>query len=161
VIPLFQSLVFMVLRSDFCVSFNCVLDESGICCIQAIVLYFIAGIILHFGTRNYPGNPYKRRNPNRFFCCRRCASDTETTDIIQSNGSPTTIEMANYNNGFADAIEIPVESNFIDRALIDSDAGVLPNPTSSDTSVESTIETVGTTPPINHALSHDEMTSKV
>jgi hypothetical protein len=147
--PLFQASMLLVLRTDFCKTNNCTLDDSGECCIVATILYFIAGIILHFGTTNYPGNPYKKRKPRQYFLGLRGGTNNENVDTIPNNDSPTASDIVNHNNGFADAIEIPVESNFIDRTLFDADA-ISPSPdpiateTTATTTMEPTIETSDT-----------------
>ena len=53
------------------------------------------------------------------------------------------VEMVQYNNGFADAVEIPVESEFIDRTLIDADA--VPTTSTATTMATMTHTTVALT----------------
>jgi hypothetical protein len=143
-LPLLQSLEFRVLATEFCQEKHCTLHENALAGITGAVLYFLAGLLLCVGTRDFPGNPYRKRKPTvrsklRTLFGRRSetTSEMDTNDNMNNNysnqrhdGSPLSdIEMVNYNNGFADAVEIPVESEFIDRTLIDGDA--LPNATTT------------------------------
>jgi hypothetical protein len=134
ILPVLQSLTFRVLATEICQKTNCELDKSGYMAIVAIVLYFMAGVFLCVGTRDFPGNPYKKQKQGAILTTLRSYfskqsesfSDHETNENNNMNQlydrSPTVdVEMINYTNGFADAVEIPVESEFIDRTLIEQD----------------------------------------
>ena len=148
ILPLLQSLMFRILATDFCRQKNCRISDGGVIATVAVVVYFIAGIILLVGTQDFPGNPYRKRKPILPTSMRRWfgeRTETLSSGNTESRGnqmtanatyprgatSPTspdqimtttpTTEMTNYHNGFADAVEIPVESEFIDRTLIDAD----------------------------------------
>lgn len=47
---LFQGLVFLVFRSDLCQSLSCSLDKGGICGVVAIVVWFVAAILMFFAA---------------------------------------------------------------------------------------------------------------
>lgn len=126
ILPLLQSMTFRILATDFCQNANCELDEGTFFAIGAIVLYVAAGLLLCIGTQDFPGNPYKQRKQLRSYFSKQ----SETLSYIETignknqvqNGSPTVdVEMFSYNNGFADAVEIPVQSECIDRTLIEQD----------------------------------------
>ena len=136
-LPLLQSFMFLILTTEFCREKGCEISESGYYIIIAAVFYFLAGFLLCIGTQDFPGNPYKKSKTilplmlQRFFGQRTESSSIATSDTAnrqqgQGGAMDTNIEMANYNNGFADAVEIPVESEFLDRTLIESDAATTP-----------------------------------
>lgn len=133
-LPLLQLLTLRILGTEFCEDRNCKLDEGSFFVISAAILYFAAGLLLCMGTQDFPGNPYNKRKQgtiltNMRSCCRRRSETISQSESVDNNdknqlcnGSPTTdVEMTNYNNGFADAVEIPVESEYIDRTLIEQD----------------------------------------
>lgn len=141
ILPLFQSLTFRILATEFCQEKKCELDEGSGLTIFAIILYFTAGLILCIGTHDFPGNPYKKQKQVTILTTLRsyfgkkseAMSSNETNENNNNNqwnnGSPTAeAEMINFSNGFADAVEIPVDSEFIDRTLIEAGEGP-PTPT--------------------------------
>jgi hypothetical protein len=135
--PTVQPLLFLLLQTDLCRKNKCELGRWGKLSILAMFLYFFAGMILLLATKDFPGNPYKEREPmmrfnvTSYFSPRsQVASDTGSSRSSNLNNQhfenvnpAPDVELTNYGNGFADAIEIPVESEFIDRTLIESEAG--------------------------------------
>jgi hypothetical protein len=123
VLPLFQAMAFIALRTDFCAENECAIGSSGIKGATAVAFYLIAGILICFGTANFPGNPYRKRPQRRcqnLSCCGQLRSNHDRNDEIDNNLS-NIIEMGQYNrNNVADIVEVPVESDFFDTSLIDS-----------------------------------------
>jgi hypothetical protein len=125
VLPLFQSLTFLVLRTDFCEDNDCELAAHGHSIIVAIVTSAVAGILLCVGTTNFPGNPYTkgRRSQmcsNLLFCrhtCRQMVMDPHA-EIPELNS----VEMDATNNHADHVVEVPVESDFFDASLIHGSA---------------------------------------
>jgi hypothetical protein len=121
VLPLLQSLALTVLRTELCMEHDCTLGESGHIAIIAVVFYFIAGVLLFFGTTNFPGNPYTKRTRPEYLdrcCCRRHGCERACPNHERADNHNTTVEMAKRHNGFADAVEVPVESEFFDSSLV-------------------------------------------
>lgn len=121
--PLFQSLTFLVFRTDFCETNDCQLGGSGERMIAAILLSVVAGILLCVGTTNFPGNPYTKKNRtqrcgNLLFCRNTCRQL-----VMEENSDPehNNVELVATNN-HVDVMEVPVESDFFDSALIDGNA---------------------------------------
>ena len=133
-LPLLQLLTFRVRATKFCRENGCKLGESFRIGISAVVFYFLAGLLLCIATQDFPGNPYRKRKPPLQSTLRmlfgqrsETSSDNDIPDNtnphLRPDGSPMSdAEMTPYHNGFADAVEIPVTSEFIDRTLIDADA---------------------------------------
>jgi hypothetical protein len=153
VIPLFQSLSFLVLRTDFCEANDCQLGGGGQRVIAAIPLSFAAGILLCVGTTNFPGNPYSKgqssqRCSNLLFCrntCRQFVMD-QTAEEEQNNADM--VPSTNH----ADVVEVPVESEFFDSALIDGTA--IPD---TPAPVEIPVASL-TTPPVNDVVASNSKT---
>jgi hypothetical protein len=128
-LPTLQPLIFLLFRTEFCRKNSCELGDAGKSAIAAIFLYFIAGMIILFATNDFPGNPYKENEPMMrlnlpsYFSPRsNAASDSSSSNQNINNSRPTpSVELTNYSNGFADAVEIPVDGELIDRTLIESD----------------------------------------
>jgi hypothetical protein len=123
VLPLFQSLTFLVLRTDFCEEFECTLGGTGQRVIAAILASVFAGILLCVGTTNFPGNPYTKgkrsqRCSNLLFCRNTCRQL-----VMDQNAEPeqNSMEMVATTNQ-VDVVEVPVESEFFDVALVDGTA---------------------------------------
>ena len=165
-LPLLQSLTFRIFATEFCVKNHCEMHKSGHMAIVGMVFYFLAGLLLCIGTQDFPGNPYKQRKQVirstwRTLWNQRAetSSENDTNNNNNSNNnnnnqsnyntqrherSPLSdVEMVQYNNGFADAVEIPVESEFIDRTLIDADA--VPTTSTATTMATMTHTTVALT----------------
>jgi hypothetical protein len=131
VLPLFQAMTLIVLRTDFCCKYDCIIGSSGINAATAVAFYLIAGILICFGTASFPGNPYRKRPRRRcqnLLCCGQFRSNQDSSDEIDNNHG-SNIEMGQHNsNNFADIVEVPVESDFFDSSLIDSNVA---SPTSA------------------------------
>jgi hypothetical protein len=132
-LPTVHPLMFLFLHTAFCIENNCEIGRGGKYLIAAIFLYLMAGMVLLLATKDFPGNPYKEQKPMMQFKLPSCAqprlhvlsdSNASAQHVESVNPAPV-VAMMNYSNGFADAIEIPVDSEFINRTLIESDAGPL------------------------------------
>jgi hypothetical protein len=131
VLPLFQAMALIALRTDFCTKYDCTIGSSGVNAATAAAFYLIAGILICFGTSDFPGNPYRKRPRRRFqnlLCCGQFGSNHHSNDEID-NSFGINIEMGQHNsNNFADIVEVPVESDFFDSSLIDTNVA---SPTSA------------------------------
>ena len=127
VLPLFQSLTFLVFRTDFCDVHDCHVTSGSYHAMAATITYCFVGVLLCFGTTNFPGNPYsstpKGQRPPRcanLLCCRNtCLSFTERKPAEQSDD-----EMAASPTHHDHVMEVPVESAFFDKCLIHEDAAI-------------------------------------
>jgi hypothetical protein len=122
-LPLFQSLSLLVFRTKFCQDNDCQLSDGSKNAIGSTIFYSFAGIILWVGTSNFPGNPYAkgRRTPRciNLLCCRN------TRRQMDEEEDPEQIEMvatASRLHQHVDVVEVPVESEYFDTALIDGTA---------------------------------------
>jgi hypothetical protein len=138
-LPTVHPLMFLLLQTEYCRENKCNVDHWGKYSIIAIFLYFMAGIALLIATKDFPGNPYKEQQPMVRFNLTSLFSPRLHADSHGSDSNPnvrhfvnvnpaSVIGMTNYSNGFADAIEIPVESELIDRTLIEAEVGPLSAP---------------------------------
>lgn len=151
VLPLFQSLSFLVFRTKFCHDHECQLSDESWRAIGAAIVYFFAGVLLCVGTTNFPGNPYtKGRHPqrcNNLLCCR----NTCLQIVRDEEEDPEQMEMVDIGsrvNQQLDVLEVPVESDYFDTSLIDGT--VIPaTPAPMEISVASLTTTTTTTPPAN------------
>jgi hypothetical protein len=120
VLPLFQAVSLIALRTDFCIKYCTI---GGVNAATAAAFYLFAGVLICFGTSDFPGNPYRkspRQRCQNLFCCGQFGSNQDINDEINNNlGS--NIEMGQHNsNNFADIVKVPVESVFFDTSLIDT-----------------------------------------
>jgi hypothetical protein len=139
-LPLSQAMTFIALRTGFCAAIDCAIGSSGINAATAAAFYLFAGVLVFFGTSDFPGNPYRKRPRRRcqnIFCCGHLTSNQDSNDEIDNNiGS--NIEMGqNNSNNVADIVEVPVESDFFDTSLIDTNVAS-PSSVVSVASVENT-----------------------
>jgi hypothetical protein len=126
VLPMVQSLTFLVFRTDYCVANDCEYGGSSRYATAAVVAYFLSGVLLCVGTTDFPGNPYtKRRRPphcDNLLCCRNaCRQLMKEPDEPEQH---QTEAVASATHPLAEVTEVPVEPDFFDTSLIDGDAVV-------------------------------------
>jgi hypothetical protein len=123
VLPLFQSLSFLVLRTEFCEKNDCQLGGGGQLVIAAILVSFVAGILLCLGTRNFRGNPYsKGQNSQR--CSNLLFFRNTFRQLVMDRNCPpeqNNAEMVAATN-HQEVMEVPVEPDFFDASLINGTA---------------------------------------
>jgi hypothetical protein len=110
---IFQSITFAVMDSDFCNENDCQIGRSARCSAVAVGLYAMTGILL-FCSKDYPG----ARNVDG-------QSPIAPQDSEKPNEEGTVDhrdEEEPQHDGFADAQEVPPESDLVDVALVDSSA---------------------------------------
>jgi hypothetical protein len=173
-LPLLQSLTFRVVLTEFCEEKNCEMYKTSYTIIIAMLFYFLAGLLLCIGTQDFPGNPYRKRRSSirsrlRTFVggTSQTSSSNDTDEHVNNSynnagSSLSDVEMTpQYHNGFADAVEIPVESEFIDRTLIDADAApVIPSTMTAHTTIHlSELVNSTTTAPVMMSDNHSIVTT--
>lgn len=147
-LPLFQSLTFLVLRTDFCETNDCQLGRSGHQAIAAVLLYFCTGILLCVGTSNFPGNPYTkgggRQRCSNLLCCRNTCRQFVMDETPEPEYGSEMVEQQHH----VDVVEVPVESEFFDTSLIDNSAA----PAATSQPLEISVASLRTTPAMDAPL---------
>lgn len=120
-LPIFQSLTFAVTGSDFCDENDCQLGSSARFAVVAVGLYVTTGILLLCFSKDYPGE-------------RRSAVSYKRNTKNNSSIEGCTVAVDELHcDGFADAQEVPVDREFVDIALVDSNAATPTNQTTDET----------------------------
>lgn len=110
-LPIFQSITFAVLDSDFCADKDCQIGRSARFAAVAVGLYALTGILLLF-TKDYPG--------------ARSTQQPAAAAAAQKHNEELTVDHRDeeepHHVGFEGVREVPIDSDMVDVALVDSNA---------------------------------------
>jgi hypothetical protein len=106
--PIFQSITFAVMGSDFCNENNCQIGRSARYAAGAVGLYAMTGILLLF-SKDYPGT--RRRQP---------PIAPHDSDKPNEEGTVTHRDEEPRDYGFSYESEGPLASDMVDVSLVDS-----------------------------------------
>jgi len=122
-----QSVPFMVVDSDFCNKHDCSLGRSAGYAIAAVVLFFVAGVLLFF-TRDYPGRDRVEPQPLVLAPAPVLAPADDHTSKSSGDENATadhTINDEENPQQLTDRAlpeEVPVQDDMVDVSLVDSQA---------------------------------------
>jgi len=125
-LPVLQSVMFgMVLKSGFCDEYDCELGRSAHYGITAVVLYFVAGVLLVL-TRDYPGIHASSGDNAHLPPVYNTGNNTNKNVSSDHDENATQVEhhedeeTPQLNGGFVPREVTPVHEDMVDISLVDS-----------------------------------------